>query len=286
MIEQINKEKIQTFIEEQEKTTSIWQLNENLEELWLDVKIWEWLKNDQKMLTYAEHFLWLKESWDLFWWIKLQFLELRLSITCPYFEDFKSFLKELKIWDDTEELDDNQDHTSDNIDIVSHNTEFMWTKVSEIKSQPFYKNPGSWVTRCAATARFNALDFGLDLPWWNAYDAWKNPWSNIQKTLPASKQNKKPSSSWSSLDINSFPKSDGEINFVDLYTSSSSKYGHRVVWFKDGTWQWYVLDPYTRVNWKLDNKPKKIEAYVKSKKIVKGHFYKSSWYRFESKKYA
>ncbi len=287
MIEQINKEKIKTFIEDKEKTTSIWQLNENLEELWLDVKIGEWLKNDKKMLTYAEHFLWLKESWGLFWWIKMQFLELRLSMTCPYFEDFKSFLGELKKWEDTEALDsDDKKNESDNIDVIINNNEFMWTKVSEIKSQPFYKNPGSWVTRCAATARFNALDFGLNLPWGNAYDAWKNPWSKTKETLPESKQNKKPSSSWSALDLEDFPKSDDKINFADLYTQSNSGFGHRVAGFKDWSWQWYVLDPYTRVNGRLDNSPKKIEDYMNSKKIIKSHFYTSPGYISKIRKYA
>lgn len=285
MIEQGNKEKIQTFIEEKEKTTSIWQLNENLEELWLDVKLGEWLKNDKNMLTYAEHFLELKESWGFFWWIKIQFLELRLSMTCPYFEDFKSFLEELKKWDDIKEGDETNTKTDD-IDVISNNNKFIGTKLSEIKSQPFYKNVWTWVTRCAATARFNALDFGLNLPWWNAYDAWKNPWNNIEKTLPVSKQNKKPKSSWSSLDIDDFPKSDSKINFADIYTKSRSSFGHRVSAFKDGSWQWYILDPYTRVNGKLNNSPKKIEDYVKSKKIIKSHFYTSSGYSPESRKYA
>jgi hypothetical protein len=281
MLEQVNKENIENYIEEQEAETSMWQLDASFEELWVDVNLSRRLKNDHKMLTYAENFLEIKESWWFLWWIKLQLLELRLSMTCPYFSEFKDFLVELKKWNDT-----NEDENSDNLDTIWSDNEFLWTKVSEIESQPFYKNPGTWVTRCAATANFNAKDFWLDLPWWNAYDAWKEIWKGLQKTLPSWRKKDRPNDSRGKISASAFPSQQDKINFADLYTGSSSNYWHRVVWFKDNLWERYVLDPYTRVNGILGNKPHKLIDYTKSRKIVKAHFYNSPWYKFESRQYA
>lgn len=281
-IEDIKKE-----IKTKESETALWQIEQTTEELWLDVKIWAWLKNDQKMLNYSK--LYLKKSPSIWESFKLQFLELRLSIVCPYFKDFKVFLSELKKWEDTSEdanENSNQDVNQNEIDVIWEGDNFLGTDISEIESQPFYKNPDSWVTRCAATARFNALDFWIDLPWWNAYDAWEKPGSLTKKTIPQSRQNEKPSSSWPPLNKNQFPNADSDINFADLYTSSSSWYWHRVVGFKDSNWQWYVLDPYTRVNWVLNSTPKKLEKYMEKRKVIKSHFYKSSGYKFESRNYA
>ena len=70
--------------------------------LWKEKKEWddgphlfEWLKNDEKLLKYAE--LKMKED-DLKWWekFKMELLELRLSITCSYFKDFQTFLDRMK----------------------------------------------------------------------------------------------------------------------------------------------------------------------------------------------
>jgi hypothetical protein len=58
------------------------------------VQISHWLKNDEKMLNYAK--LYLKNKKNIMESFKIQFLELRISVTCPYFEDFKIFLDELK----------------------------------------------------------------------------------------------------------------------------------------------------------------------------------------------
>jgi hypothetical protein len=217
---------------------------------------------------------------------------LRISVTCPYFEDFKIFLDELKKWENTDENnEDNIWSSQDNIDLVWAEHDFLWTDVYNIRSQPFYKNPSTWVTRCAATARFNWLNFWLVLPSWDAYTAWaKIPHIPQYKvTTPESRKNQKPKSSWVGIDLDEFKnikeKGDG-INFADIYLNSNSKYGHRAVAFKDDIWERYVLDPYTRVKWKLNNKPKKLSEYMSNKKIVKSNFYHSSWYRFESRNYA
>lgn len=63
-------------------------------------KLFDLLKNDKKLLKYAE--LKMKKESELKWWdkVKIELLELRLSITCSYFKDFQTFLKQLKKWDD------------------------------------------------------------------------------------------------------------------------------------------------------------------------------------------
>lgn len=269
-------EEVKTYIEQQEKETPLWQIDQNLESLGLDVKISSWLKNDETLLSYAQVFL--KENQTIWEKIKMPFLELKAKILCPYFDEFKTFLAELKEWQNA-----TQDQTVEQIDDTH---EFCWTKVSEIESQPYYKNSYTGVTRCSATAQFNWSDFWLTLPSWDAYDAGTKPWDldQYQKTVPSSKVNKKPESIRSKLDVSEF-NVDEDINFADIYTSSSSDYGHRAVAFKDSTGQWYVLDPYTRVNWVLDNSPKKLEDYMQNRDILKSHFYQSSYYSPESREY-
>lgn len=279
MIEQIQKEKIEKFIDEKEKKTLMWQLNENLEELWLDVKIGEWLKNDEMLLSYAQ--MYLNESKSIFDSFKMQFIELKAKIQCPYFEDFKVFLNELKQWENTK----NQNESSEFIDDAH---QFLGTKVSDIESQPYYKNPEKGgTTRCSATAQFNWLDFWLTLPKWNAYDAWAivPSISAYIDTIPNWNQAEKPKATRPSISVDDFNLSDNS-NFADIYTSSNSNYGHRAVAFKDWTWQWYVLDPYTRVNGNLDDKPKKLEDYMSQRKIVKSNFYTSAWYNPKEINYA
>ncbi len=273
--------------------TESWQ--ENGPEKWF---LSLWLKNNETMLAYAElamktEKLTPKES------IKYKLLELRLSIPfcCPYFADFKEFLEELKRWPDTSKQDKPSTETSteasteasskassktwtevttDSIETSNHT--FCWTNIRNIKSKPFQKNSRTWVTWCSKTARLNWYNFGLVLGTWEtAFIAWRNPWKDSLQTIPANKINKKPKQSWTWIKIDIF-KNINSWNFADIYTDSKSRYGHRAIAFKDDNWQWYVLDPYTRINGELDNSPKKLEDYLKVRKIVKAHIYKSNWY--------
>lgn len=301
-------EKIWEYIQEKEKYTIIWTLDsiksefdalvwKEKKETWDWLKLFEWLKNDKNLLTYAE--LKNKEESELSGWdkLKMNLLELKLSITCPYFSDFKVFLEELKKWDyvpessagaSTEDITVTQPDTqwwsdmTSQVDEYTENIhqwhEFCNVTIWEIHSYPYYKNSKTWVTWCSTTAQMNGQNFWLNLPHWDAYNAWAKPWKDVLYTLPKNKINKKPSKQWPSLTASEFQSVKDDSNFADIYVESKSNYGHRAVAFRDVSWQWYVLDPYIRVKWILDDSPKKLEDYLSAKKIVKSHFYKSNWY--------
>jgi len=276
-MEASNESKIKDYIQEKEKTEWFGWIIDIIGSLtWLEkeTKDWifsKWLKNDENLLEYAKlsnrvEELRFGEN------IKFKLLEVKLSVTCPYFADFKAFIRALnqRVSNPTSEV------TSESAEISNHT--FCWTSVDKIKSEPFEKSSETWVTRCSRTARCNWRNFGISLPSWNAYDAWKFPWQDSLQTIPKDKINKRPESTWKWIEITAF-KSVTEWNYADIYTdASATKYGHRAAVFRDDRWQRYVLDPYTRVNWRLDNSPKKLEDYLKVKKIVKAHFYNSTWY--------
>lgn len=106
------QEQVEEYIEQKEKENNpIVQLEDLAWEVWLwkEKKEWDdgphlfgWLKNDKKLLQYAE--LSLKQvdlkshGEDLKWWdkVKMELLSLRLSITCSYFKDFQTFLDRMK----------------------------------------------------------------------------------------------------------------------------------------------------------------------------------------------
>ena len=292
-----NEAQIINYIKEKEEGTLSWTI-ENIEtefnnlvwkekketEDWL--KLFERLKNDKYLLKYAEYKS--KEN-ELKWWdkVKMELLELRLSITCPYFKDFKAFLEDLNKWEyvpqpwEDENNWNNWNNWNENMEIWHGNT-FCWISVDDIKSSPYYRNSQTWVTWCSKTARENWKRFWLILPSGNAYDAWERPWQDCLWTLPADKVNERPRKRRKAIEPANFV-SWSKWNYADIYVESWSDYGHRAAAFKDDSWQWYVLDPYTRVNWRLDTTPKKLEDYVKIKKILKAHFYESKWYVPENK---
>ena len=280
------KAKVEEYINNNEQTQWLWVLAETVANLaWIEKEtkewfLYKWLKNDETLLAYAE--LTMKtEKLNIWESIKQKLLELKLSITCPYFADFKDFLEELKRWTDTST---NSSSTTDvtSTETTSESTEtwkhvFCWTNVGNIKSEPYEKNSQTWVTWCSKTARNNWKNFWIILPSWNAYDAWKLPWRDCIKSIPEDKKEKQPQKSWKWIELSKI-KSINEWNYADIYTDSKSNYWHRAAAFKDDSWQWYVLDPYTRVNWKLDSSPKKLEDYLKVRKIIKAHIYESKWY--------
>lgn len=285
-------EKIRDYINENEKNNWLQQVvdfftdqdktQENKENE--GFKFSDWLKNDKNLLEYAK--LYNKpEKLNIWESIKFKLLELKLSVTCPYFADFKEFLEELKRWTDTSTTDTTDTSTTSSIStgtvsesIETWNHTFCGISLSNIKSEPFQRNSKTWVTWCSKTARDNWKNFWLDLPSWNAYDAWMLPWKDSIETIPKDKINERPNKWWEWIKISLF-KSISKWNYADIYVGSSSNYGHRASAFKDDSWQRYVLDPYIRVNWKLDNSPKKLEDYLAVKKIVKAHIYQSKWYK-------
>lgn len=291
------KAKVEEYIDKNEKTKWFWKITETVAELtWVEKEtkdsfLSKWLKNDKNLLSYAE--LTMKTEKLNFWeLIKSKLLELRLSITCPYFADFKFFLEELKRWttisttgsstieisntSTTHTYSSTRETTSESTETWNHT--FCGTSVNNIKSEPFQKNSETWVTWCSKTARFNWYNFGLNLPSWNAYDAWRLPWKDSIQTIPSNKINERPQRFRKWIQSSTF-KWISKWNYADIYVESKSSYGHRAAAFKDDSWQRYVLDPYSRVNWKLDNSPKKLEDYMRFRRIVKAHIYKSKWYK-------
>lgn len=294
-----NEAKIKEYIEKKEEkqqqepnyldsvTDLVW-----LEEETRDWVLSEWLKNDKSLLAYARLF---NKQGKLNIWDSLRFkiLEVKLSVTCPYFADFKDFLKELQRGEDTSKLDKSDQNYTEVINTTStEKTElsnesketlthtFCWISINDIKSEPFQRSGKTGVTRCSKTARSNWSNFNVKLPRGNAYDAGKNPWNGCLMTIPSDKQNERPESNRESISTEKF-NSEWKGNYADIYTNSKSiKYWHRASAFKDDSWEWYVLDPYTRVNWKLDNSPKKLKDYLGVKKIVKSHFYESKWFKW------
>ena len=283
------KAKVEEYINNNEQEKWYWKLAETVADLvWVEeeVKEWflnKWLKNEKSLLEYAE--LSMKTEKLNFWeTIKRKLLEVKLSITCPYFADFKDFLEELKLWTDTSKTDatststtssTSKETTSESIDLSTR--QFCWTSVSRIKSEPFEKNSKTWVTWCSKTAYNNWYNFGLRLPSWDAYNAGKKPWVDCIETIPANRKNDQPKKSWEWIDTSAF-RSLSKWNYAEIYVESKSDFGHRATAFKDDSWKWYVLDPNTRVNWRLDNTPKKLEDYSNTRKIVKAHIYESRWY--------
>ncbi len=288
--------KIKEYIENKQKDSVLWSIDSITSEfnslIWKEEKetkdglhLFERLKNDKALLKYAE--LKSKEKelkrWDK---VKMELLELRLSVTCPYFKDFQAFLEELNKWEYSPQPWENWESWNTWHEFV----EFQWKSfcgfsINNISSSPYYKNSQTWVTWCSKTARENWKNFGIILPSWNAYDAWEKPWQDCVWTLPKDKINDKPKKRRKAIETQDFI-SGSKWNYADIYTESWSDYGHRVSAFKDDSGQWYVLDPYTRVNWKLDTSPKKLEDYIKVKKILKVHFYESKWYVPDSQEIA
>lgn len=146
--------------------------------------------------------------------------------------------------------------------------------VAKIHSAPARKNPKTWVTLCAATAKFNAQKFGLTFPSGNAWDAStsKPIEQEYRASLPMSKKEERPNWNWKPLSIADFDAMK-DVNVADIYPDSKSKYGHRAVAFRDQTGEWMVLDPYIKVPWTDATEPKKLEDYMKIRKVFKGHFY-------------
>ena len=285
-----NEAQIKEFIENKQKDSVSWTFEAIKTEfdslIWKEEKetgdwlhLFEWLKNDTALLKYAE----LKaKEWELKWWdkLKIELLELRLSVTCPYFKDFKTFLEELNKWENMPQTWETWNESAE-----FQGKTFCGFSINNIKSNPYYKNSQTWVTWCSKTARENWKKFWIVLPSWNAYDAWKEPGDDCIVTIPSNKIHDKPTKRWWWIPEWEF-LSDSKWNFADIYVESQSDYGHRASAFKDDSGQRYVLDPYTRVNWNMDTAPKKLEDYIKVKEILKAHFYESKWYVPDSQEVA
>lgn len=285
-----NEAQIKEYIENKQKDSVSWTFEsiktefnsliwKEKKETWDWLKLFEWLKNDKNLLTYAE--LKSKEK-DLKRWekVKMDLLDLKLSITCPYFKDFKTFLEELNKWESVSQTWETWSESAE-----FQGKTFCGFSINNIKSYPYYKNSETWVTWCSKTARENGKKFGIVLPSGNAYDAWKEPGNDCIVTIPSNKIHDRPTKRWNEISEWEF-LSNSKWNYADIYVKSKSDYGHRAAAFKDDSGQRYVLDPYTSVNWSMDTTPKKLEDYIKVRKILKAHFYESKWYVPDSQEVA
>ena len=119
-----DEQEIKDYIEEQKESDPIAQLNTLAWEVWLwkekeewdeGPHLFDWLKNDEKLMQYAELqmqyaelsakkeietgdnklSLWEQIKMEVYR-IKIELLEMRLSATCPYFKDFQTFLERMK----------------------------------------------------------------------------------------------------------------------------------------------------------------------------------------------
>jgi len=162
----------------------------------------------------------------------------------------------------------------------SNSIHMFWdTPIWEIFSHPILKDDETESFCCSKTARLNGLHFWISLPRWNAYTAWILPTSWIIETIPKEKSWEKPNINWWTITEWEFDLVDYSANFADVYAESSNFYWHRAIAIRDSQWKRYVLDPYIRINWKKTLKPIKLNDYItKWRRIIKAHFYHSSWY--------
>lgn len=129
--------KVRKYISENMALHWIWDFDKILSTLtWdeketKDWKIFNWLKNEDSMLLYAE--LAMKtEKLKVWEFVRFKLLELELSITCSNFTDFKNFLSELKHWNDSAEtIDWNQslDAVDWNHSLDAADWKVIWTAI-------------------------------------------------------------------------------------------------------------------------------------------------------------
>ena len=194
----------------QEKEQLAWNTVDNLESLKEEIEDWfltEWVRNDAGLLTYAD--LAMKDSKLSFWEsVKIKLLDLKLSLSCSYFSDFKNFLNNLKHWNPSSHSE-GWSHKPDSVD-WSHNSEVIDWKVVDTAIQTAMRivNDNSyWYERwwtgdnnsrkwfdCQSFVRHCFIQAGIkvDTSWWcptmreqftKAWFEWISPYdvNNLQR---------------------------------------------------------------------------------------------------------
>lgn len=164
--------KVNEFIDNHEWDSIIWQLSAAKVEIdtlkseiseftwieqekdWLAWTILDRLWNGTDLRQYAEYEL--KDN--LTWWekTKKRLLELKLSITCTYFSDFKKFLKNLKEWSDVSR--DIQTQTE--VTPASTYRENTWDQSEQMQREENKWHPGRSIER-------------------SVIDKWREKWEQI-----------------------------------------------------------------------------------------------------------
>lgn len=154
--------KIKNYIQEKEQLT--WNTVADLSSLDKEIKDWfltEWVRNDAGLLKYAE--LAMKKELSLGESVKLSLLDLKLSLSCPYFSDFKKFLSELKQWNHNS--DTNNSFSSSKIqskESLKYEADSLNNKTTESKVES-----NSWVIESAIQT---AMKIAEDNSYW--YELW------------------------------------------------------------------------------------------------------------------
>lgn len=230
--------------------------------IWMNIKDCDWKLGEKTFDQLTSYILWVYDK-------KLWVME---EIESTLYRLFKFWRK-----DKNKDMDDKLVLEQSNDNCVQKNN-FFGRDISFIQSYPRMQNKETESYRCSMTARINWLNFWLNLPKWNAYVAWTIPGSWSIQTLPRDKVNERPKKTWAKITMNDWKTVDDYANFADFFVDSKTDYWHRAIAFKDDLGQRYVLDPYIKVEWKLSQKPIKLESYLNNKKILKVNFYHSEWY--------
>lgn len=173
---------IKSYIQDKEQSEWKVDLVDNIAELASlenEVKDWffsEWIKNDKGLLSYAE--LAMKKENLSFWEsTKFKLLDMKLSLTCSYFTDFKNFLKGLKDWKDTSDTNksSNTETTKSGVETANWKVDsaVQWAlSIAEDNSYWYElwwtgKNGKKWYD-CQSLVRGSFIHAWFDVPpsWW------------------------------------------------------------------------------------------------------------------------
>ena len=286
MLWKLTVEKLNSYLAKlRESESVIWHTQESIKENLLpdcNQPFIRWTENsrDSKLSEIKSMLGYEKQDWFNMKYIKRKLIKL------IDFKKYKEFQEEIwmeswscdwMLWKSTlKHLEYYLHWKNKDIDISA---QFYWIPVYSIKSCCLLRDEKTWKLCCSRTARINWKNFWLTLPRWNAYWAWKYPWRNCLSTLPSDKKNTQPSANWPWIEETEISRIPTDANFIDFCAYSRSNFWHRAVWFRDGSWERYVLDPYIKVHWQKDIYPKRLNDYLKKRKIVKAHFYHSNGYR-------
>lgn len=209
-MEALKESKVKDYINKKEQAewkSSLAGTILELTSLEKEVKDWflsEWIKNDKGLLSYAE--LAMKKNLNFWESIKFKLLDVKLSLTCPYFTDFKSFLERLERWNDTSdtstESQTNTWSTKSKVETADWKVESatQWA-ISIAKDNSYWyewwgignKNGKKWYD-CQSLVRGSFIHAWLDVPpsWW--CDSMRKQFEKVWFEwipLPKSKEEKK-----------------------------------------------------------------------------------------------
>jgi hypothetical protein len=143
---------IKDYIQEKEQLS--WKTVTDLGVLKKEIKDWFltiWLRNDAGLLTYAD--LAMKEEKLGFWEsVKFKLLDLKLSVSCSYFSDFKDFLNRLKRWSCNSDINSS---STENQEISTGSTTKKETNTLDVKTTASSVESSGWIIKKACHVGVN-----------------------------------------------------------------------------------------------------------------------------------